>query len=60
MDRYVRSTNTRRDVRPDHTEELPLPADRLEQLRLWIASGGPDRPEVIEAIARRLLDNGEV
>ena len=37
-----------------------LDAERVLELRRWIQSGGFDDPKVVDKIARRLLDSGEV
>jgi len=43
---------------PDRNmKELPA---HLEAVRVWIAEGGHNRPEVAEAVARRILDRGEL
>ena len=44
-------------LRSGSSEELP---ERLEAVRQWIASGGHNRPEVAEAVARRILARGEL
>jgi hypothetical protein len=44
-------------TRAGNTTELP---EHLEAVRVWIASGGHNRPEVAEAVARRILERGEL
>lgn len=34
--------------------------EHLEAVREWIAAGGHNRPEVAEAVARRILERGEL
>ena len=48
-----------RDTRPPSGNTKPLP-DHLEAVRDWIAAGGHNRPEVAEAVARRILERGEL
>ena len=40
-----------------NTKQLP---EHLEAVRAWIAAGGHNRPEVAEAVARRILERGEL
>jgi hypothetical protein len=40
-----------------NTTQLP---EHLEAVREWIAAGGHNRPEVAEAVARRILQRGEL
>ena len=40
--------------------DAPLSPEQLAELRQWIADGGYDAPEVLDVIARRLLQSGEV
>lgn len=40
-------------------ESSPLP-EHLKAVREWIAAGGHNRPEVAEAVARRILERGEL
>lgn len=44
-------------LRSGRGEKLPR---RLEAVRKWIAAGGHNRPEVAEAVARRILARGEL
>jgi len=44
---------------PPAGESKPLP-EHLEAVREWIAAGGHNRPEVAEAVARRILERGEM
>jgi anti-sigma28 factor (negative regulator of flagellin synthesis) len=37
-----------------------LDAERVLALRRWVQAGGYDAPEVVDRIARRLLESGEV
>jgi hypothetical protein len=61
MDRYDRTDNADRNVRPENSSDNSLlPVERVDQLRRWIASGGPHQPEVIDAIARRMLERGDL
>lgn len=38
----------------------PISRHRVEAIRARIRSGGYDTPQVIDAVARRLLDSGEL
>lgn len=40
--------------------DAPLSAERLASLREWIASGEFDSPEVLDAVARQLLQSGDL
>lgn len=61
MDRYAKSDNANRNVRPENTsDDSLLPPERLDQLRRWVASGGPHQPDVVDAIARRMLERGDL
>ena len=40
--------------------ETSLGAERVLELRRWIQAGGFDAPEVIDQVARRLIERGEV
>jgi hypothetical protein len=47
-------------AREEVPAEASLGADRIVELRRWIQAGGYDAPEVIDRIARRLIELGEV
>jgi anti-sigma28 factor (negative regulator of flagellin synthesis) len=52
----ARALAAQEEVRTDGT----LDAERILELRRWVQSGGYDDPQVVDKIARRLLDLGEV
>jgi hypothetical protein len=52
-----RASDRESDTPSGNTTELP---EHLEAVRVWIASGGHNRPEVAEAVARRILERGEL
>jgi anti-sigma28 factor (negative regulator of flagellin synthesis) len=52
----ARALAAQEEVRTDGS----LDAERVLELRRWIQSGGYDDPQVVDKIARRLLDSGEV
>lgn len=37
-----------------------MPKEKIDRIRAWIREGGHNAPEVAEAIARRLLDSGDL
>ena len=47
-------------ARNEVASEPSLGEDRIHELRRWIQDGGYDAPEVIDRIARRLIERGEV
>jgi anti-sigma28 factor (negative regulator of flagellin synthesis) len=47
-------------ARDELAAEGSLDAERVLALRRWIQAGGYDAPEVVDRIARRLLELGEV
>ena len=47
-------------AREEVTPEPSLGEERILELRRWIQAGGYDAPEVIDQIARRLIERGEV
>lgn len=47
------------DIASNTVESKELP-ERLQAVRAWIAAGGHNRPEVAEAVARRILERGEL
>jgi hypothetical protein len=51
-----RALAAQEEVRTDGT----LDAERVLELRRWVQAGGFDDPKVVDKIARRLLDLGEV
>jgi len=40
--------------------DAPLAPERLAALRRWVHSGAFEEPVVIETVARRLLESGEI
>jgi hypothetical protein len=52
----ARALAAREEAAPEGT----LSPERISELRRWIQAGGFDAPEVVDRIARRLLDGGEV
>lgn len=51
-----RALAAQEEVRTDGS----LDAERVLELRRWIQSGGYDDPQVVDRIARRLLESGDL
>lgn len=47
-------------AREEVAAETSLSPERITELRRWIQAGGFDAPEVVDTIARRLIERGEV
>lgn len=52
----ARALAAREEAAPEGT----LSAERVLELRRWIQAGGYDAPEVVDLIARRMIERGDI
>jgi len=50
----------KKDDRADAVLDLRSPDARFEEVRRWISAGGHNAPDVAEAVARRILETGDL